>query len=982
MKPSPISVAMLVVSLFLAPALLAQSPASANQSAASPAPAASNAEVPRLIKFSGTLLDAQDRPMAGPVGVTFALHAQQTGGAALWMETQNVTPDARGLYNVLLGANSANGVPAELFASGEARWLEVQVERQAEQPRVLLVSVPYALKAKDAETLGGKPASAYALATPEITSGTGNGRTGGSGTGVGTQAGTGAKATKSTQSAAAAVTGTTGHIAVFTDNAGSLGNSLLVQSGNSMGLGQAAGSNPTIQFDVNGGIRGTGLATGGRNVASDAINTNALLLNGSNAMGVIGTNNAAFAPGALFTKTSFYSGAVERMTIDGTTGNVGIGTTAPAAKLDVAGNLNLPATTTGGTMGVISLGGTRFAHNFGPANAGNTFIGVGAGNFTMTGGRNTAVGASTLTSNTTGSGNDAFGFNALGTNTTGFDNDAFGFNALGTNTTGIDNSAFGSGALSFNTMGNYNSAFGYNALISNATAAGNTAFGANALLFDETGAGNTAVGMGALQSIANGDYNIAIGANAGSLATGSNNIYIGNFGVFGESNIIRIGDPLTHKATFLAGTIMGNLSGNAATATNFSGNLTGEVTGTQNATVVSDAVVSNTANTIVRRDVSGSFAAGTIALSGNLALPNTTSASVGVITLGGAPFLHNFGPGNTFVGASAGNMTMTAGGNTGVGSAALGSDTTGLLNSAFGHFALTANTTGGVNNAFGAFALTANTTGGVNNAFGYAALYSNTTGGDNNAFGYAALYSNTAGGDNNAFGSGALGSNTAGQFNSAFGEAALSANTTGDQNNAFGFAALGSNTTGTNNLAIGYGAGSNLTTGRNNIYIGSAAATSSESSTIRIGSGNQTAAFMAGISGATSASGTAVLVNSNGQLGTLLSSRRFKDEIADMAGESDLLMKLRPVSFYYKPEYDETHTRQYGLVAEEVAQVSPELVVFDKDGVPQTVRYHFVNAMLLNEVQKQQNTIAQQQAEIQDLAARLAKLEALVSPAP
>ena len=159
MKLSPISVAVLVVSLLLAPILLAQSPDSPNQGAASSA--ASAAEVPRLIKFSGTLLDAQDRPLAGPVGVTFALHAQQTGGPALWLETQNVTPDAHGSYTVLLGANSANGVPAELFASGEARWLEVQVERQPEQPRILLVSVPYALKAKDAETLGGRPASAF-----------------------------------------------------------------------------------------------------------------------------------------------------------------------------------------------------------------------------------------------------------------------------------------------------------------------------------------------------------------------------------------------------------------------------------------------------------------------------------------------------------------------------------------------------------------------------------------------------------------------------------------------------------------------------------------------------------------------------------------------------------------------------------------------------------------------------------------------------
>jgi hypothetical protein len=140
---------------------------------------------------------------------------------------------------------------------------------------------------------------------------------------------------------------------------------------------------------------------------------------------------------------------------------------------------------------------------------------------------------------------------------------------------------------------------------------------------------------------------------------------------------------------------------------------------------------------------------------------------------------------------------------------------------------------------------------------------------------------------------------------------------------------------------------------------------------------------MAGISGATSASGVAVLVNSNGQLGTTTSSRRFKDEVADMGRESDVLMKLRPVAFYYKPEYDDTRTRQYGLVAEEVAEVAPELVLSDKDGSPQTVRYHFVNAMLLNEVQKQRRQneeqktiIVRQESRIQDLEARLARLEA------
>jgi hypothetical protein len=115
-------------------------------------------------------------------------------------------------------------------------------------------------------------------------------------------------------------------------------------------------------------------------------------------------------------------------------------------------------------------------------------------------------------------------------------------------------------------------------------------------------------------------------------------------------------------------------------------------------------------------------------------------------------------------------------------------------------------------------------------------------------------------------------------------------------------------------------------------------------------------------------------VNSTGKLGTITSSRRYKQDITDLDAESDVLMKLRPVAFYYKPELDETHTRQYGLVAEEVAQVAPGLVLFDKDGKPQTVRYHFVNAMLLNEVQKQRQLIEVQQNEIETLRHELAGL--------
>ncbi|HXM62441.1 MAG TPA: tail fiber domain-containing protein [Terriglobales bacterium] len=395
------------------------------------------------------------------------------------------------------------------------------------------------------------------------------------------------------------------------------------------------------------------------------------------------------------------------------------------------------------------------------------------------------------------------------------------------------------------------------------------------------------------------------------------------------------------------------------------------------------------------------------------------------------------GTGNIGVGTSALSAVTTGDNNTAVGTSALSASTTGSGSSAFGWFALAVNTSGTQNQAFGTAALFSNTAGSSNSAFGLAALYTNTTGNNNSAFGYGSLHANTIGTQNEGFGYEALFANTTGNGNAAFGTGALYKNTTGGSstttggnsafgnfallantiaggNSAFGFSALTANTAGNNNVAVGAAALAELTTGSGNIAIGTGAGgnlnagesndiyigdsgIAGESNTIRIGYiGTITSAYIAGIDKKTSSNGTEVFVNATGQLGTIKSSLRYKHEIADMSNESDILMKLRPVAFYYKPELDDTQTRQYGLVAEEVAKVAPELVVFNEDGTPETVRYHFVNAMLLNEVQKQRqriedqqktneqqnNTIVRQQEQIQDLAARMAKLETLLAAKP
>jgi Chaperone of endosialidase len=347
---------------------------------------------------------------------------------------------------------------------------------------------------------------------------------------------------------------------------------------------------------------------------------------------------------------------------------------------------------------------------------------------------------------------------------------------------------------------------------------------------------------------------------------------------------------------------------------------------------------------------------------------------------------------NTAEGQNALFSLTTGVANTGVGWYSLWSNIDGSYNTAVGAGTLLFNIgdqsafEGVDNTAVGAAALLFNTTGSCNVAVGAASLLNNTEGTNNTATGDFALYSNTTGNLNTANGLAALRSNTIGTSNTAEGGDALVFNTTGSANTAIGTGALGSNTTGNGNIAVGSAAGHALTTGNQNIVIGNPNAVAGESNTMRIGNSiSQTRAFIAGIRGVATGNNDAVnvVIDSDGQLGTVSSSRRFKKEIKPIDTASEAILALKPVTFHYNS--DNTNRPEFGLIAEEVAEVNPDLVVRDKNNEVYTVRYEAVNAMLLNEflkehrkVEKQEATIAQLRKDLQVTVTRQQKqIEAL-----
>ena len=495
--------------------------------------------------------------------------------------------------------------------------------------------------------------------------------------------------------------------------------------------------------------------------------------------------------------------------------------------------------------------------------------------------------------------------------------------------------------------------------------------------------------------------------------TSTGNIVFANPSGPGVGNIVKNGNRFIHNYG-TGNTFIGELSGNFnLTGQNNTGSgfwaLRSLSSGNQNTANGASALSANTSG--LSNTATGTFAlesnttgnmntaTGVDALQKNISGNNNTANGVQALftnfggndnTASGAFALQNnfFGSKNTASGSLALRNNTSGSDNTAHGWNALGSNTTGIRNTAIGQAAMFGNTTGTDNTASGISALAVNTTGNSNTATGSVALLLNTTGGNNTANGALALNQNVFGSDSTGIGKGALYNSgrvdTAGAFVIGASYTIKSSGNTdfisiGAANSNVGtvFVATGAGAgTGTaaaianNNIAVGANAGGGLIAGNDNIYVGGGGA-ANESSTIRIGS-SQTRIFLAGIVGV--ASGSA-LVSNGGQLGVLPSSRRYKDDIANMDTDSAGLMALRPVTFHYK--YDDNpagRMLQYGLIAEEVADIFPGMVTRAADGQIESVMYQYLPPMLLNEFQKQQRTIDAQAAELANQRALLEKL--------
>jgi hypothetical protein len=632
------------------------------------------AQVPPLIQFSNVASDLNGKPLTGVIGITFSLYQEQQGGSPLWLETQNVQPDSTGHYTVLLGSTTSQGLPTSIFAAGEARWLGVQVQGQEEQPRVLLVSAPYALKAGDASTIGGLPSSAFMLAAP---------------------GGTGATPSSSHTHGGGIFqpvggSGTQNYIPLWIDSAGDLGNSILYQSGTTeVGINTTT---PAATLDVNGIIN-----------AATSFN--------------LGQNSFAFGNYSSF---NAFLGFAGNSTSSAGTANTGVGYKA-LFNLNTSGGYN----TASGyqALYLTTTGSSNTAH--GAYALSNT-----NGNY------NTGSGYQALYGNTTGSSNTANGYEALDSNSSGGNNTASGASALQSNSTGADNTANGSYALTSNTTGSNNTALGAGANVGSGALSYATAIGAsavvsesNALVLGGTGSAAVSVGIGTatpaytldVQGSGRFTQPIVFAPNQTFPGTGS-----------GTITGVTAGTGLSGGGT--SGTVTLSLASNTCA----SGALTALPFTCSPFATLGANTFNGAQTVSGNLSATGIVTGSTYQIGSNLfAFGNYTSENA-FLGFSGNASSNNTGTGNTANGFQALYNNTTGSSDNASGIAALSVNTTGNYNNADGPFSLFANTTGGNNTASGAFALDSNTTGGSNTASGFQTLQSNTTGSNNTALGAGA----------------------------------------------------------------------------------------------------------------------------------------------------------------------------------------------------------------------------------------------------
>ncbi len=791
---------------------------------------ATSAEVPPLIQFSNVATDEGGNSLSGAVSITFSLYSSQRGGEALWAETQNSVPlDPTGHYSVQLGITKPNGVPTTLFTTGEARWLGVRIAEQSEQPRVLLLSVPYALKAGDAATLGGLSPSAFVLAAPQ------NGVT----SAYTVEAVTGQSVSPGTASDVTTPGGTVNYFPLW-DSTSDIISSVLFQSGTGatarIGINTAT---PVSTLDIKGGstvrgilslpVTGNATATVGKNsqplsLAASAFNSSSSAAASqtfrlqaepanNDSSSPSGTLNLLFGEGtAVPTETGLRIASNGQITFaagqtfpgtggGGTVTSVASGAGLSGGPITSSGTLSIATggvtnamlanpslTITPGTDltggGAVALGGTVTLNlntgltdgRYAQLSAANTFSGnqIVNGNLSATGamtGSSFQIGSNLFDYGSYANRNAFLGF-AGNSTMTGLDNTGSGYEALFSNTTGNGNTASGLSALALNTASGGNTAVGAAALQNNA---GTAADGSN-----------TAVGYAALETNTTGFTNTAMGSYSGQTAD--------------KSNVTGSGDTLMGSHSALSTGTLSNATaiGAYAEATASNALVLGSIAGTNGATNSTSVGIGTTAPAYTL-DVHG------------------TGNFTGLI---------NFAAGQTFPGA--GTITavnpgtaLTGGGTSG--SVTLNVDTTKIVTGLTAGTGLTGGGTGG--------ALTLN----VDTTKVPLLASSNAFTGTQTITGNIALPHTNSGGTQGIISFGGVpfvhDYGVSGSYNSFFGFAAGNLTNTGRYLTSVGDYALSSNTSGLSNTALGYNAGAANTTGSGNTFLGYNANPSSNSLT-------------------------------------------------------------------------------------------------------------------------------------------------------